>query len=153
MKQLMRKELRRGLMGGVQAKDCSQRPASSGIFLSRAHGASNGRWLAGSELLEGDLKARGFEVKDNLRDITLQDMARDLYQDHCILAGFAGGNLLNLIFLPDKAKVVEYNPSRIYADRWLFVKALGLDWVHSVPSQAQMDAASAAKLAQLAVEQ
>jgi len=152
MKLLMQKELRQGLMGGIPAKDCSQQHPSSGVFLSRSHGSNNGRWLEGSELLEENLKARGFEIKDNLRDTPLQDLARDLYQNHCIMAGFAGGNLLNLIFLPDKARVVEYNPSRIYADRWLFVKALGLDWVHHVPKQQQIDEVSAKQLANLAFE-
>jgi len=152
MRLLMRKELRRGLMGGIPAKDCSQHHPSSGVFLSRAHGSNNGRWLEGSELLEEDLKARGFEIKDNLGDIPIQDLARDLYQNHCIMAGFAGGNLLNLIFLPDKARVVEYNPERIYADRWLFVKALGLDWAHYVPEQEEIDEVSAKQLANLAVE-
>lgn len=150
MKQLMQKELRRKMMENVQAKDCSQHPPRSGIFLSRAHGANNGRWQEGSEHLEEEFKDLGFEIKDDIRDIPVQELARDLYQNHCTLAGFAGGNLLNLMFLPDKARVVEYNPSRIYADRWLFAKALGLDFIHTVPEAGAMTEAKAEQLAQLA---
>jgi hypothetical protein len=136
VKQLMQRELRRGFFGDLPAKDCSTRPASAGVFLSRKAGANNGRWLEGSEILEEELQKKGFEIKDNLGEIPIEDVAKDLYQNHCTMTGFAGGNLLNLVFMPDKAKLVEYNPDRIYADRMIFVKAFGYDFVHNVPSGA-----------------
>eukprot|EP00971_Amphidinium_carterae_P175803 3484918-Amphidinium_carterae.1 len=46
---------------------------------------------------------------------------------------FAGTQLLNLLFLPPHATVIEYNPHGLYADYWQWAHALDLNYKYTVP--------------------
>lgn len=118
-------EFRNALIpAGEPAPDCTSGESRSKVFASRKNGARNGRWVAGTDLLETKLQSNGFEIVDNLGEMAVRDLALKLYKT-CTLAGFAGGNLLNLMFLPPGSTVIEYNPMHIYADRWQFAHSVG----------------------------
>jgi len=150
LRQGLQRELHRAFVPGITPPDCRNAAEGKKLFLSRKRGASNGRWVRGSELVETELQEEGFEIKDDLTQVTIDMLAKELYQT-CAVAGFAGGNLLNMLFLPPHASVVEINPMHIYADRWQFAHALGFGWKHLSGSSSQIDANEARMLAREAV--
>eukprot|EP00913_Durusdinium_trenchii_P002966 g2748.t1 len=83
--------------------------------------------------------------------MSVEDLAKQLYTRTCRLAGFSGTALLNLIFLPDHAKLVELNPTGLYADYWEWAHALGMSYAHrsgnrgSAASPSEAEATSSAE--------
>lgn len=149
---VIRDELFRGLTpaacsGGTE--DGASQGGWSKVFLSRRSGTRNGRSVEGEELLEAKLQKSGFHILDDPGSMPVHELARKLYTSTCCLAGFAGTALLNLVFLPDGAKLVEYNPTGLYADYWEWAHALNMSYVHTVPSL-RIGAGEADKLAELA---
>jgi len=149
LRQGFQQELRRGFLSDATPANCNSQEAHKRMYLSRKSGARNGRWIPGTELLEQKLASDGFEIVDGVGDIPISKLAHMIYQC-CTLASFGGGQLLNLVFLPPGATVVEYNPSRIYSDRWLYAHALNYKFKDTVPSSV-LDAQAAADLANFAI--
>jgi len=149
---VIRDELFRGLSPAAcpgSTADGGSQGAWSKVFLSRRSGTRNGRSVEGEELLEEKLRKNGFHILDDPGSMPVHELARKLYTSTCCLAGFAGTALLNLVFLPDGAKLVEYNPTGLYADYWEWAHALNMSYVHTVPSLRIGDG-EADKLAELA---
>ncbi|CAJ1417487.1 unnamed protein product [Effrenium voratum] len=96
---------------------------SGGIFVGRK-GSRNSRPLPGAELLEAAFARRGFRIVSDASALPLAELAKALYGT-CRLAGFSGTGMLNMIFLPPQASVVELNPHMVYANSWLWAHTLG----------------------------
>ena len=97
---------------------------TAGVFLGRHGGTRNSRPVEGAEHLEEAFRTRGFATYADAGAAPLQDLARSLY-GACRLAGFSGTAMANLIFLPQRAAVAEFNPYLLYANYWHWSHALG----------------------------
>ncbi|CAE7211510.1 unnamed protein product, partial [Symbiodinium necroappetens] len=97
--------------------------ASAGIFLGRHGGTRNARPVEGAQLLEEAFRRRKFLVYADAGAVSLLELARSLYGS-CRLAGFSGTAMANLIFLPPRAAVTEFNPYLLYANYWQWSYAL-----------------------------
>eukprot|EP00747_Dinoflagellata_sp_TGD_P164452 gnl/TRDRNA2_/TRDRNA2_184420_c0_seq1.p1 gnl/TRDRNA2_/TRDRNA2_184420_c0~~gnl/TRDRNA2_/TRDRNA2_184420_c0_seq1.p1 ORF type:complete len:476 (+),score=68.91 gnl/TRDRNA2_/TRDRNA2_184420_c0_seq1:82-1509(+) len=130
-RQAFREELRGSILKHAKPACCSCGDNSSKkVWLSRAH--ETRRPIEGVRLLEEPLTEQGFEIVEKPGDEEIVGFARRLYQT-CILGGFAGTAMLNMLFLPDNATVVEYNPTGLYADYWMWSHVLGLNYYKTVP--------------------
>ena len=96
---------------------------SAGIFLGRHGGTRNARPVEGALLLEEAFRKREFLVYADAGAVSLLELARSLYGS-CRLAGFSGTAMANLIFLPPRAAVTEFNPYLLYANYWQWSYAL-----------------------------
>jgi len=146
----MQYEFHRAFLANEKAPNCDDpsQPHKK-IFLSRRTGSANGRWVGGTEHLEKMLQQKRWTVIDNLKGTPVREIAREIYQA-CSLAGCAGGNLMNMVFLPPGAKVVEFNPFGLYADFWLAAHSYGFRWKHKVTSSSHISQAEAEQLAMFA---
>ncbi|CAE7563929.1 unnamed protein product [Symbiodinium sp. CCMP2592] len=97
--------------------------SSAGIFLGRHGGTRNARPVEGALLLEEAFRKREFLVYADAGAVSLLELARSLYGS-CRLAGFSGTAMANLIFLPPRAAVTEFNPYLLYANYWQWSYAL-----------------------------
>ncbi|CAE7515099.1 unnamed protein product [Symbiodinium pilosum] len=152
MRQNTRNIIREELFRGLTPAACADGTAGgdwSNVFLSRRSGTRNGRAVEGEEVLEEKLQESGFHILDDPGKWPVDELARKLYTSTCRLVGFAGTALLNLVFLPNGAKLVEYNPTGLYADYWEWAHALNMSYVHAVPSLS-ISADEADRLVQLA---
>ena len=101
---------------------CGCRIALPGIFLGR-HATRNSRPVVGAEFLENEFVGFGFELLRNAEAVPLVELAQKIHSS-CSLVGFAGTAMVNLIFLPGTATVIDFNPYLIYANTWLWSHAL-----------------------------
>mmetsp|Transcript_45532 Transcript_45532/g.105540 ORF Transcript_45532/g.105540 Transcript_45532/m.105540 type:complete len:412 (+) Transcript_45532:47-1282(+) len=136
LRQAAQQDLQRSILHGLQPARCDGTSAASAaehaVFLSRAHGAAHRR-TPGDVKVEDLLRKRGVVVWDNIGGMDVLHVARTLYSGTCTLIGFAGTQLLNLLFLPPHATVIEYNPHGLYADYWQWAHALDLNYKYTVP--------------------
>ncbi|CAE8584962.1 unnamed protein product [Polarella glacialis] len=119
------------LLRGVVPATCSaaiSAPAGlcpgGGVFLGRGSGVRNRRQVLGSQHLEAAFQGQGFEVIDDAGAVPLEELAARLFGGACCLAGFFGTALINLIFLPPGASLIEFNPYNMYGDFWQWTQAL-----------------------------
>eukprot|EP00927_Polykrikos_kofoidii_P055420 TRINITY_DN49675_c0_g1_i1.p1 TRINITY_DN49675_c0_g1~~TRINITY_DN49675_c0_g1_i1.p1 ORF type:complete len:558 (+),score=91.66 TRINITY_DN49675_c0_g1_i1:34-1674(+) len=151
LRRSMRQQLRATLLAGVVPANCGEKSrGGSGLFVGRTRGASLRRRVEGAEHLAATFQRRGFAVVPDASQLPVLKLATRLYAGVCVLAGFAGTALLNLIFLPDGAVVVEFNTHKLYADYWQWAHALGLEFRHFAPTP-QLDEAKAEELTRQAL--
>merc|ERR1711879_108538 len=93
----------------------------------------------------------GFDVLTDVGNQPLEELAPRIFGQVCFLAGFAGTALLNLIFLPPGATMIELNTHGLYADYWQWSGALGLAFRRLAPPVVIPDAAAAAELVRRAL--
>ncbi|CAK8990533.1 unnamed protein product [Durusdinium trenchii] len=141
VRQNARAVIRSELLGSVRPATCADGKAVGQggdlwemVFFSRHSGTRNVRHVEGAEAFEDKLRQKGYYILDNPGAMSVEDLAKQLYTRTCRLAGFSGTALLNLIFLPDHAKLVELNPTGLYADYWEWAHALGMSYAHRAPS-------------------
>jgi len=138
LKRSLQLAFRSTILKSTEPARCGPDQAVQGAYLSRRHGARNGRWVQGSERVEDGLLKKGFKIYNNMGALDLKTFARELYHNVCTLAGFTGGGMLNLVFLPPRATVVDVNPTGIYADTWFNAHELNDGFVHIVPSSREI---------------
>lgn len=68
------------------------------------------------------------------------------------MAGFSGSALLNLVFLPRGAVVIELNTHGLYADYWQWAHALRFGYRHIVPPSVITNASQADTIARSAYD-
>lgn len=129
-----RDDLRTAIMDGEAQAQCrgggGADPKRLDVWLSRRHGARNGHNVGHEREVDEAVAKAGFAVIDDPAALSIGHLAKRLYGSACSLSGFAGTGMLNLVFMPDDATVIEYNPFRIYADYWQWANALGLHYAH-----------------------
>ncbi|HEY0743615.1 MAG TPA: glycosyltransferase 61 family protein [Chryseosolibacter sp.] len=99
------------------------------LYVSRSR--SRMRRLVNEQDIIPALKASGFEIV-HFEGMSLLEQIR-LMQETCILAGVHGSNMVNILFLPATAKVIELMNERQVNDAfYLLASTIGIDY-YSVP--------------------
>lgn len=99
------------------------------VYVSRSR--SRMRRLVNEEDILPTLKASGFEIV-YFEGMSLVEQIR-LMQETCILAGVHGSNMVNILFLPTSAKVIELmNEHQLNDAFYLLASTIGIDY-YSVP--------------------
>jgi hypothetical protein len=107
-------------------------PCGSSIFLSRSHGARNGRNPEDAERIEADLAEAGVQVIDDVGSIPLRRLAQRI-GGACNLAGVSGSAMFHMTWMRPGSDVWVIFPRHSgtqYGYLWLHAHSIGLRYHH-----------------------